>query len=293
MRHCNICSSDGGTDVERATVRSNVRKFREEKFAVWRCANCGSIHAADEVDLDHYYRHYPIHDLKQTKVDWMLRAMYRNQTRRLMRAGLQKEHHILDHGCGSGFLVDYLRNAGYPNAAGFDQYSQEFCDRRVLERTYDVVISQDVIEHVPEPWDLLNTLQGLSKPGAVIAIGTPNAEAIDLSRPEDRVHTLHQPYHRHIFSRAALLNAGEKMGWKLLRYYPTMYTNTLVPFVNTGFVTHYFSCHDDTLDLALEPIRMNSWRLWTPKTLFLALFGAFTAPETDVMAVFQRPDGDG
>ena len=288
MHHCNICFSDIGDEVEQALVHSNVRKFRDQQFAVWRCPNCKSIHASDEVDLDHYYRYYPIHDLDQAKKDWMLRAMYANLLRRLKKAGLDKTHHILDHGCGSGLLVEYLQTKGYDNATGFDEYSDAFRDRRALERTHDFVISQDVLEHVPEPWDSLKELHDLANPGGVIAIGTPNAEPIDLSSPNDRIHTLHQPYHRHILSRTALLDAGEKQGWKLLRYYPTMYTNTPVPFVNPSLVWHYLGCFDDTLDLALEPIRIDNWRLFTPVTLFYALFGYFISPETDVMAVFQR-----
>jgi SAM-dependent methyltransferase len=290
MPDCNICLKSSGPEIEQARVRSNVRKFREESFALWRCPHCLSIHAADEVDLESYYRYYPIHDLEKAKLDWMLKAMYRNMLRRLKRAGLRPEHRVLDYGCGSGALVDFLRRAGYPNAAGYDQYSDAFSDPAVLEQPCDMILSQDVLEHVPDPWEHLRTLNDLCKPGGVIAMGTPNAEAIDLRKAEKRVHTLHQPYHRNIFSKTALLDAGGAMGWELLRYYPTQYTNTLVPFVNFPFVMHYFSCFDDTVDLALEPIHANSWKLWLwgPVTLFYVLFGGFIAPECDVMAVFRR-----
>jgi 2-polyprenyl-3-methyl-5-hydroxy-6-metoxy-1,4-benzoquinol methylase len=288
MPDCNICLKSSGTEVEQARVRSNVRKFRQEQFAVWRCPHCSSIHASEQVDLDSYYRYYPIHDLEKNRVDWMLKAMYRNLLHRLKKAGLQPEHRVLDYGCGSGALVDFLRKAGYPGAIGYDEYGDAFSDPAVLEQPYDLIISQDVLEHVPDPWEHLRTLNDLCKPGGVIALGTPNAEAIDLRRPEKRIHTLHQPFHRHILSRTALLDTGRALGWTLLRYYPTMYTNTLVPFVNTRFVWHYLGCFDDTLDLVLEPIHVTSWRLFTPLTLFYALFGGFFAPETDVMAVFRR-----
>jgi SAM-dependent methyltransferase len=289
MPECTICRRPSGPEVESARVRSNVRKFIDESFAVWRCPHCRSIHATDLVDLDRYYRFYPIHDLEQTQVDWMLRAMYRNQLDRLVRAGLGPDHRVLDYGCGSGMLVDFLRRSGYPHAVGYDQYSERFRDPGVLEARYDLTVSQDVLEHVAEPSEHLERLDRLCAPGGLIAIGTPNADAIDLGAPEARIHTLHQPFHRHIFSREALLEAGRALGWELVRYYPTMYTNTRVPFVNPVFVTHYFSCFDNTLDLALEPIHVNSLKLWTPVTLFYALFGSFISPETDVMAVFRKP----
>ncbi len=289
MARCPLCERDASGDVETATVRSNVRKFASERFAVWRCAHCKSIHARDEVDLAHYYADYPFHRLGETKMDWMLAVMYENALRRLAQAGIGIEHAILDYGCGSGLLLKFLASRGFVQTHGYDEYSDEYRDPAALRQTYDCVMTQDVIEHVPDPRALARTLHGVTRPGGVIVIGTPNAEAIDLSRPALRVHTLHQPYHRHILSKTALFSLGAEMGWELVRYYPTMYANTRVPFVNTSFLVHYFRCFDDNVDLALEPIRFDSWKIWSPATLAHAFLGSLWAPETDVMAVFRRP----
>ena len=81
---CNVCDRESD-DVEEASIRSNVRKFASEQFALWRCAHCRTIHARDEVDLDHYYRHYPFHKLDGTDVDWMMKAMYGQMLRRRER----------------------------------------------------------------------------------------------------------------------------------------------------------------------------------------------------------------
>jgi 2-polyprenyl-3-methyl-5-hydroxy-6-metoxy-1,4-benzoquinol methylase len=288
MLRCNVCMKESEQPLEEAVVRSNVRKFRAEDFRLWRCAHCHSVHARDEVDLAHYYRSYPFHDIgAQNETDWMLRAMYRKQLSRLKAAGFRREDALLDYGCGSGAFVKFLRSEGYAHVHGFDEYSEAFGDRRALEERYDVLLSQDVLEHVAEPWALLNTLASLVKPGGAIAIGTPNAEAIDLKSPEAHVHTLHQPYHRHIFSKTALFAIGEKLPWTLEHYYPTMYSNTWVPFANSVFVGHYFRQCDDTLDLAVEPIQTKNKKLYTFDTLFWGFFGAAFAPETDVMVVYR------
>lgn len=287
--HCNVCLQDVPDDVvERASVRSNVRKFRDEQFGLWRCPNCRSIHAAEEVDLAHYYRSYPFHDIGEQTIDWMLSAMYRNQLSRLKAAGLKPEHRVLDFGCGGGAFLKFLQANGYSNVSGYDQYSESYSDPSVLDSKYDVIITQDVLEHVAEPWDLLRQLDSLVKPGGAILIGTPNADDIDLKHPEGRVHALHQPYHRHIFSRTALQSIGEKLPWQFEHYYSSQYSNTLMPFVNPRFVLHYFRACDDTLDLAVEPIRATNLRLYAPDTLFWGLFGGFFPPESDVMVVYRR-----
>jgi 2-polyprenyl-3-methyl-5-hydroxy-6-metoxy-1,4-benzoquinol methylase len=285
--HCNVCLKDVTGDVERTEVRSNVRRFAKERFGVWRCPHCKSIHAADDVDLGYYYSHYPFHG--GTELDWAERAIYRNMTKRLERCGLQKHHAILDYGCGSGALIRYLRSVGYENAHGYDEFSPEFRAQERLEQKYDCIVSQDVIEHVHEPWDLLRLFDRLSNPGALISIGTPNAEGVNLNDAEWFVHALHQPYHRHILSGTVLREAGEKLGWGVARYYESEYLNTLVPFINLRFVMHYMQCFDNTMDVAFDR-KTNSLKLFNPlTTLWYGLFGYWLTDNTGVMVVFQKP----
>lgn len=282
-RECAVCRErgfDAASEVGR--VRSNVRAFHRESFSVWRCRACGSIHAEDEVDLDRYYAAYPFFSMPD---DWRLRALYDNQLRRLRRAGVGPRHRILDYGCGSGGFVRHLRRRGVHDAVGYDQYSPAFSDTNALSERYDCVLAQDVLEHVQRPREFLDTLDRLVKPGGLIALGTPNADAIRLDR---HIHALHAPYHRHIFSKRALLSAGEERGWRLERYYPTQYANTLVPGLNSRFYLHYMSVCDDSLDCLMEPPRASPLFLRLASTLFWSLFGFFFAEETDVMVVFRR-----
>ena len=282
---CVICGQTTAAErVETALIPSNVRAFQAESFAYVRCAHCGSLHARDNVELAHYYARYPFHNLP---VDWRLRAMYANYLRRLRRAGLQTSHKILDYGCGGGHFVDYLGSHGY-DARGFDEYSAKFGDKGVLEQRYDCIVSQDVLEHVLSPKQLLDTFDGLTDSGALIAIGTPNASAIDLQHPASYVHAIHAPYHRHIFAREALLEAGKKQGWKVERFYPTMYTNTKVPFLNERFYLYYATLNGGTVDAMMDPVRPGPLLLRTPQTLFWGCFGALFSRNTDVMAVFRR-----
>jgi SAM-dependent methyltransferase len=285
LERCAICGAECGSRLpEQAEVRSNVRAFRSQTFALWRCGTCASIHARDDADLEHYYRRYPFHALPK---DRRLEILYSHQLSRLRRAGVGPEHRILDYGCGAGAFVEYLRKRGYHEAVGYDRYSPQFADIALLEQRYDCVVAQDVLEHVAEPRDLLDLFDQLARPSGVIAIGTPNAEAISLRMPEWYVHTLHAPYHRHIFSSRALIAAGTARGWTLERYYPTPYGNTVVPFLNSRFYLFYMQVGDDTLDWLIEPPRLAPLLARLPLTLFWGLFGALFAEDTDVMAVFR------
>ena len=83
---CVVCAARAPDLVlQRARVCSNVRALRSAEFELWRCRQCLSVHAADEVDLAFYYARYPFFSLPD---DWRVRALYDNQLRRLRRAGI-------------------------------------------------------------------------------------------------------------------------------------------------------------------------------------------------------------
>ncbi len=279
--NCCICNA-AASDPQIALVNSNVRAFAAEIFAVWRCPSCGSIHSRDETDLAPYYAKYPF--FKQ-QLNGLLRAGYRRLTRRLRRAGLSAGHSVIDYGCGSGLLVQYLNEQGF-KAVGYDPYSATHGDKSCLERTYDFVIAQDVIEHAADPRAVLATLDGLAAPGGAIAIGTPNASGIDLSQPTQFIHPLHQPYHRHILSIEALRKTGESLLWQLERYYPTPYTN--MPVLSLPFLHHYMRQFDGTIDTLFD-MPLASAKLWlNPKTYALLVAGYFLCDDADVVAIFRK-----
>lgn len=284
---CVLCEGTyDALSVETADVRCNVRAFSSEHFPVWRCPACRSIHSAAEVDLGHYYSRYPFHDLPE---DIKLRTVYDNFISRLRKAGLQKKHRVLDYGCGSGAFLRHLHRRGYNNAVGFDEYSANYADRSALGQPADIIVSQDIIEHVESPRAWLEQMDALLAPGGAIVIGTPNAAALDLKKPEDFLHALHQPYHLHILSKDALIQVGEERGWICETYYPTHYANTTSPFLNGRFYYFYMSITDRCLDTLMEPPRVGPLLSRLPSTLYYGFFGYYSAPEIDVMAVFRKP----
>ena len=236
---CNLCPAASPFDAvaERTEINSNVREFAQERFTVWRCASCRSIHSLDVVDLPRYYKNYPF---QRQKADLALRIISRSLFRRLRSAGYRREHSLLDFGCGSGLFVDWLRRKGFSNTDRFDAYSEKFNEPAVLERKYDFIVVQDVIEHVEDAGALLDQLIDLTEPGGVLSIGTPNADALDLQNPALYVHSLHQPYHLHVLSEQALRYLAEVRGLTVERFYNIFYIDTYVPFANVRFCHHYF-----------------------------------------------------
>ena len=99
---------------------------------------------------------------------------------------------VLDLGCGSGEIASHLAARGDTvwgvdvNAAALAQAAAHFADTRVadLEEAelvdlfpglrFDVVLFADVLEHVREPWSLLQAARAVLAPGGAVVASIPN-----------------------------------------------------------------------------------------------------------------------
>jgi 2-polyprenyl-3-methyl-5-hydroxy-6-metoxy-1,4-benzoquinol methylase len=274
--------------AESAPVRSNVKEFGAGTFTVWRCAKCGSLHALEPIDYDRYYRDYPI--TRIVKYGFMAKVLLRKRLGFLKPAGLESGKTLLDYGCGSGHFVRYAREQGV-QAEGYDPYSQEFGDASVLDRSYDFVTAQEVLEHVDDPRAFVDDLKKYAAPGGCIAIGTPNSDMIDLHHPLD-IGPLQQPYHRHIPSAAELQRMASEGGWQVVEFRKGSCIDTRVPFINTAFMSRYVeSGFGGFLDAASDSVGLHHILAFVanPSLIFWGLFGSFFSRKSYMIIVARAP----
>ncbi len=283
---CNLCDEVGtlAAAQEVIEINSNVRKYSQERFTVWRCNHCRSIHSRDIVELDRYYQDYPF-QRQQLNLYWRIGCQ--ELIRRLVRAGLKRDSSLLDYGCGSGLFLKQLRKQGFINTKGYDAFDKRYCDPGVLDNTYDCVFLQDVIEHVEDPAALLDRVASMTKSGGIICIGSPDAENLNLSQPDKCYHSLHQPYHIHILSRQALRSLAYQRGLQVKHFYDVYYADSFIPLANVRYGRYYAEIFDNTMDLAFEKYKFH-WRQFMPKGQMLACLGRLNPPRYEMMYVFTK-----
>lgn len=282
---CAVCGSEtAATRAKRARVHSNVKRFSAESFELWQCGQCGSIHAVGEVDLAHYYAHYPFH---AQKLSLPARLAFAGKLRALEQLGLSRSQRVLDYGCGGGSFVQYLAERGYTGVSGYDSYVHEGPYAAKPQGPYDALLSQDVIEHVDSPREHLETLRSLARPGSLIVIGTPNAEVVDLEHPQPFVHMLHQPYHRHILSFTALTRLAGALGLELLAVRHGFPGSSAFPGLNSRYLRRVLRANGEVLDEVLAGKVPLKPELFTPAALFDMLTGAFRDPGYDMTVAFR------
>jgi hypothetical protein len=159
----------------------------------------------------------------------------------------------------------------------------------VLDGSYEFVTSQDVLEHVEDPHELVADLKSYVAPNGCVAIGTPNANVLDLHNPLDQVGPLHQPFHRHIPSAAELQKMTSGGGWKVIEFARDSYTDTRIPFYNTGFFWRYLKSSGGFLDVGFDPKVACNVIATNPSLIFWGLFGSFFSRKIDMTVVARAP----
>lgn len=286
---CVVCQyridpNDGG---HLATFPCHVRAFPGEEFNVWRCPSCRTIHCLDVVDLDHYYSKYPFMAARLT-LPW--RIFYRNLSRRFLKHGLTKRHRLLDYGCANGLFVRHLRSRGYLQCYGYDPYRPptDLGNPATLEKgPFDYILLQDVLEHVEDPHLLLSELNDHLADGGHILVGTPNADKLDLTRPDLYRNEVHVPYHLHIYTREGVEEMGHRLGWATVDFFDRSYHDRPWFGMNTRAVKHYQNLIDGTFDAFFDPFNLGK-ALTSPKFIFYGIFGYWLSFKSDMSIMFRK-----
>lgn len=149
--------------------------------------------------------------------------------RRLDRMYLDGVRHgrLLEVGCGSGERLALLRSLGWEvigqevdsSAAQHarDRYGVEVRVGTLEaiglpEASFDAVVMNHVIEHVPDPVGLLAACNRLLKDGGLLMVVTPNIGSYGRRHFGQSWLALDPPRHLYLFSPYTLLAAAEKAG---------------------------------------------------------------------------------
>ena len=90
---------------------------------------------------------------------------------------------VIDFGCGEGKLLNTLQEAGWETYGIEPSTTVAFLRHRQLEAvpqdgTFDLVILHHVLEHVPNPLDVLRQLAGALRQGGILFIGVPRLDTL-------------------------------------------------------------------------------------------------------------------
>jgi len=173
-------------------------------FPVVRCNTCGFVYAQLEPDAGFLNTLYEkvigsSHNAQanEQRSGYALRMRYVADLVSL--APLDGPNKALDFGCGLGITLRMLNAAGV-KAVGYDnsevrrQYATDNAMRiaHAIEEVrelapFDIVVCDNVLEHLPDPRGTLRLLASLCAPAAVMYVSVPNGDGSFLGRQGERL----------------------------------------------------------------------------------------------------------
>jgi len=238
---CPVCG------CARALVDKEVyddRYGHPDLFELVRCSDCGHLMtrpSLSESDLAHLYgTYYPRKNITTEQVTAQaakVRRAFSGIRRWLMGADNQGQYSarpgekMLDVGCGSGLSLLEAKAMGVdawgieadPNAQRFADQLGLCIHQGVLQDepfagiSFDLVVLNQVIEHIPEPDQALHDIrQRLTPHGRVISI-FPNVNSLWCRLSGLRWINWHIPYHQHHFILSGFRQMAERCGFRVVR----------------------------------------------------------------------------
>jgi SAM-dependent methyltransferase len=248
---CRIC----GNPLGRIWVVREAMFRIEESFDYFECHGCGCLQiVAIPESMERYYpsEYYSFSSTSRDRTpSRLIRALRAVRTRaaidgtsmasRIVRSlfpnpklstlaplGIGPDSRILDVGCGMGWRLYALREAGFRNVLGIDPFAEKDIvhdngiriEKRYINETkgqWDVVMFHHSFEHVPDPLAVLQHAARLLAPAGRCLIRIPTVSSFAWEHYREHWYQIDAPRHFHLHSVKSLSILAERAGFRLMQ----------------------------------------------------------------------------
>lgn len=230
--HCTSCNSENGR------LQFSFKDIFEDEYSLMQCSNCQSYcldPQPTEKQLERAYdeSYYGTGDKKFNPfIEGMVDRLRLRKARSFSHL-IPKKAKVLDVGCGNGSFLHYIGRTGdfelhgielegksAERAALYDEIQLKIGTLKKEDYpndTFDLVSLVHVIEHLPNPYEVLDTVTSIAKKDAVLYLELPNIESWQAKWFKGHWFHLDAPRHLVFFSRNQLKAILAERGWDLVK----------------------------------------------------------------------------
>lgn len=229
MLHCPKCDQQASLAFR---TQDYNRRISDATFEYYRCSQCGFIFLAPvPADLGRFYPS-EYYEVPRNESELAARAERLQQSKLDVVQRFASRGTLLEIGPAYGLFAYLAKQAGF-DVTGIEMNSRccEFLRRtvgiRVVEGadtlellkelpTFDVIVLWQVIEHLPDPWVILEALARKLAPGGTLIVDTPNPEAFQFRVLGSRWTHVDAPRHVSLIPAPLLVESAAQHDLTLL-----------------------------------------------------------------------------
>lgn len=230
---CPYCET--ATDCRFVCHSRDFRYNPDERFTVVQCIDCDLVFTLPQLNWDALEAYYPgeyyesrgCSGLNPTDGDGLQRWLEPDSLIADINPGS-----MLEIGCGTGDVLAYWRSKGWevfgiePSDSacriaredyGLDVLQTTLEDAEIDSNQFDLILFDNVFEHLQRPFNALSTCRDLLAPGGHVVIESPNIESLSFALFRSYWSDLDVPRHQFHFSPDVLERAARNEGFRLDR----------------------------------------------------------------------------
>lgn len=245
MENCRVC----GEKKELKLIKAKELFVGTRKsYDYLLCSSCNSLSLSSRIQqLEEVYAKYPPFEYQSVHMNYWKKFVYETaifgnsmlspffqkflstwedlSIKSLHNAGLKKSNRILDVGCGSGRLVQKLKELGFTDVTGMDPYlkSPKSEDGLKLirskleevEEQFDFIMCHHSFEHFECPHTAIKEFKRIMCPGGTLLIRIPNIESYSFKKFKSSWHGIHPPFHFFLPSRSGMQTLFSDSGFQI------------------------------------------------------------------------------
>jgi len=198
----------------------------KNNFQLLSCQTCATLYTAQEppagqgLDYDAYYtpENLSVPAFISRRLDEIVATF----------SPFRKNNRLLDVGCGAGtfleaaardnwqaFGVEVSRGAAeHVRSLGFEVFLGELEQANYPGEYFDIVIASEVLEHVPDPQTLLQSIARVLRTGGLLWATTPHGRGISARLLDLDWTTICPPEHLQLFSVKSIKELVQSVGFR-------------------------------------------------------------------------------
>jgi len=223
-KRCQIC--DGTNFGKRnGKVRDNP------EIEVLECQNCGLVFlSSDEYITNAFYENSQMHEkgIENNLEEWIKNTAIDDDRRYQTYSEMIKNKDILDFGCGTGgFLLRAREKASKVYGIELEKSLKKhfesndldiYHDLDSFDKTVDYIFMFHVLEHIKNPFEILEKMKSKLKPGGQIIAEVPNSDDVLLTLYNNKVFSefTYWSAHLYLYNATTLNFLAKKAGLKTI-----------------------------------------------------------------------------